>query len=169
MEVCDRRNMLIKLIHVAKSKARTCNCGRLSFSDTCPACGKKTQRMPEFWYRSILEAMGGADTCGLIEVDGLQKVMDVFDEAGFKTLKPNKTRKQASCQRRYIVEREAAKLLGDKWKERLNGYAWRKYGREELTECTYEELGDLLGFVHRTAKYESRKKAKENKNGKTES
>ncbi len=158
MEQINRRNMLIKMIHVAKNKARTCNCGRLTFSETCPSCGKRTQRMPEFWYRSILEAMGGADTCGLMDVDGLQRVMDTFDQAGFKALKPNKTKKKTVYQQLFIVEKEAERFLGENWKQRLSGYAYKKYGREELTDCTYEELKDLFGFVRRTAKYENRRK-----------
>ena len=102
--------------------------------------------------------MGGFDTCGLMDVEGLQRVMDTFDQAGFKALKPNKTKKKTACQQRFIVEKEAGRLLGENWKQRLGGYVYRKYGREELTECTYEELKDLFGFVHRTAKYESRRK-----------
>ncbi|MBQ3729673.1 MAG: DUF1018 domain-containing protein [Spirochaetales bacterium] len=155
-----RRETLIKLIHIAKAKARTCNCGRLSFKAICPACGKQTQRMPEFWYRSILEAMGGADTCAMIDTEGLQKVMDTFDKAGFTSLPKPKTKKRTEAQQLFLVRREAEKLLGLNWQDRINGYVWKKYGRDSVDQCTYEELRDVFGFVHRTAKYESRKAGK---------
>lgn len=156
----DRRRTLIGLIHIAKAKARTCNCGRLSFQTTCPQCGRPTQRMPEFWYRSILEAMGGADTCSMIDIEGLQKVMDTFDKAGFRKLPRPKPKKRTEAQQLYIVRKEAAQLLGEHWEDRLNGYVWKKYGRDDVSQCTYEELRDVFGFVRRTAKYESRKAGK---------
>lgn len=151
-----RRETLIKLIHVARNQARTCSCGRLSFENSCPTCGKATQKMPEFWYRSILEAMGGADTCAMIDTEGLQKVMDTFDKAGFRKLKP-KSRRKTAYQMLPIVRKEAEKLLGEHWNDRINGYVWKKYGRDDISECKYEELRDVFGFIHRTAKYESRR------------
>lgn len=157
MRHSERRSTLIKLIHIAKAKARTCNCGRLSFSTVCPACGKPTQKMPEFWYRSILEAMGGADTCAMIDTEGLQKVMDTFDKAGFNALPKPKTKKRTEAQQLFLVRKEAGRLLGEHWEDRLNGYVWKKYGRDDISQCTYEELRDVFGFVHRTAKYESRR------------
>ncbi|MBO4279654.1 MAG: DUF1018 domain-containing protein [Spirochaetales bacterium] len=156
----DRRTTLIKLIHIARAKARTCNCGRLSFSAVCPACGKQTQKMPDFWYRYILEAMGGADTCAMIDTEGLQKVMDTFDKAGFNALPKPKTKKRTEAQQLFLVKKEAARLLGEHWQDRIDGYVWKKYGRDSVDQCTYEELRDVFGFVHRTARYESRKSGK---------
>lgn len=155
--MADRRNTLIKLIHIAKAKARTCNCGRLSFEPVCPQCGKPTQRIPDFWYRSILESMGGADTCSMIDTEGLQKVMDTFDKAGFSSLSKPKPQKRTEAQQLYIVRREASKLLGEHWEDRLNGYVWKKFGRDSYSDCAYEEIRDVIGFVRRTAKYESRR------------
>nr|DAN04043.1 MAG TPA: Protein of unknown function (DUF1018) [Caudoviricetes sp.] len=150
----NRRTTLIKMIHVARGKAMTCNCGRVSFSKVCPACGGRTQRMPEFWYRSILEAMGGADTCSMIDTAGLQRVMDVFDKAGFSNLRPGDARKRTTAQQLFVVEKEGQRLLGERWRQRLEGYVGRKYGRGGIDECSYEELRDVFGFIHRTAKYE---------------
>ena len=119
----NRRTTLIKMIHVARGKAMTCNCGRVSFSKVCPVCGARTQRMPEFWYRSILEAMGGADTCSMIDTAGLQRVMDVFNKAGFSNLRPGDARKRTATQQLFVVEKEGQRLLGERWRGFQGSYA----------------------------------------------
>lgn len=161
-----KRTALIARIHIAKSRAQVCTiCGRLVFGLECPAC--HTDALSEFSdvrYRRILMATGGASSCREIGDQGLLKVMEVFDRAGFAEAYPyvSPEKEQANQKRRVIrhIEIRAPAVLGPSWQTRLEGFIGKKFEKQSLTFCTSEELRKVIGWINRTAKYESKKQGR---------
>ena len=166
MELNDsKRQSLIALVHIAKSKARVCSkCGLIAFgTDTCPKCGKKLCFMPDFWYRSILQSATGSDSCSFMESDDLEKVMDVFNEAGFRKAFPYispraEQAKQNAAVRRNIRFR-AEQVLGDNWQARVNGFVKSKMGKNSLSFCNAMELRKVIGWINATDRNRKEEKA----------
>jgi ribosomal protein L32 len=156
----NRRRGLVALIHMAKSRAMVCSkCGGIHFQATeCPDCGRRLSHIPDFWYRSILENAGGKDSCALMDEAGLEKVMDVFNEAGYGKAYPYVSPKaeqarQDSAVRRNICRR-AEEVLGPNWQGRLAGFVRAKFGKESLSFCGSSELRTVIGWINRLGKKE---------------
>lgn len=160
-----KRERLVALVHMAKARALVCSkCGSLHFGiSECLQCGRKLSRMPEFWYRSILEAATGYDTCALIDENGLEKIMKIFNEAGFEEAYPyinpraEQTR-QNKAVRRNIYKR-AEEVLGDNWQARLAGFVRLSFSKDSLAFCDAHELRKVIGWINRTGKSQKGEKA----------
>jgi hypothetical protein len=161
-----KRHALIARIHIAKSRAQLCSiCGRVVFGSYCPAC--KTEDLQPFTderYRRILMAAGGYPSCSQIGDQGLMKVMEVFDRAGFAEAYPyiSPEKEQANQKRRVIrhIEIRAPSVLGNSWEARLGGFIRKNFDKASLHFCTPEELRKVIGWINRTAKYESNKQGR---------
>lgn len=154
----NKRNRLVSLVHIARAKARVCiKCGMLHFGKSeCCQCGRTLSHMPDFWYRSILEAAGGADSCALMDEQGLQKVMDVFNQAGFREACPyvspkaEQTRQNSAVRRNICIRAE--EVLGSNWQARLLGFIKANFEKDSLDFCDAQELRKVIGWINRTDK-----------------
>jgi hypothetical protein len=157
------KQALIARIHIAKSKAQVCDiCGRLVFGHECPACKTdKLSRFPEARYRSILMSVGGSNSCSTMGDQGLVRVMDVFDRAGFAIAYPyiSPEKEQARQKKNVIrhIEIRAPVVLGATWEARLQGFIKKSLDKPSLQFCTSEELRKVIGWINRTDKYQFKK------------
>ncbi len=158
-----KRNALIARIHIAKSKALVCDiCGRLVFGPECPACHvADLSPLPDERYRQILMATGGSVSCSSVGDWGLTKVMEVFDRAGFAEAYPyiSAEKEQANQKRKVIrhIEIRAPAVLGANWEGRVQGFMKKSFDKPSLQFCTPEELRKVIGWINRTAKYQTKK------------
>jgi hypothetical protein len=158
------KQALIARIHIAKSRAQVCEiCGRMVFGSECPACkSDKLLKFPESRYRSILMSVGGAPSCSTMGDQGLVRVMDVFDRAGFAEAHPyiSPEKEQARQKKNVIrhIEIRAPVVLGVTWESRLQGFVKKSFDKPSLQFCTPDELRKVIGWINRTAKYQSKKR-----------
>lgn len=156
----NTRQSMIARIHIAREKALRCTgCGRMFFqvSGKCPACGEVGERLPDWYYRQILLASGGEDSCRRLDDKSLAKVMEVFDQAGFAKafphVSPAKAERRARLALQNVIRVRAREVLGDHWGERLQGFLDKSIGKSALAFCDMEELRKVIGWINRAAKY----------------
>jgi hypothetical protein len=158
------KQALIARIHIAKARAQVCDiCGRMVFGDECPACKTtKLSKFPESRYRSLLMSVGGSSSCSTMGDQGLVRVMDVFDRAGFAVAYPyiSPEKEQARQKKNVIrhIEIRAPVVLGLTWEARTQGFVKNNFDKQSLQFCTSEELRKVIGWINRTAKYQSKKR-----------
>ena len=158
MDAVNRRAIIGK-IHMAKDRARVCpECGRIHFSDSCPACKVDGQSsMDDSRYRQFLTDLTGVDSCTKMAERELQKVADAFDRAGYSVAYPfmsptRELRLQKARMKRLILKR-APLVLGYKWQSRIQAML-TKMGKPSLDFCDFTDLRKLLGWLNRTEKYQ---------------
>ena len=149
------RKELMKLIHIAASRARLCpDCGKVLFLKECRDCGVSTIPLSEERYRRILESFG-ASSCRFLPDPDLEKVYRFFLRAGFVP-REDPAKGHAAARRRTIAitVKEAKALFGEKlWEQRLMGFVRKAIGKPTLWECDDKELRKALGWLRRYRKY----------------
>jgi len=152
-----RQKMLAK-IHIAANQARICtnnNCRRLCFEGVCPSCGAETRQMSEMDYRRFLLNCTGLSSCGYMNREQLQRIIKVFELAGF-VFKKRGTLQEAMNDSRLAmvtkIEAEAERYLGENWQARLRGYCRKVFNKDDLRFLTFNELRHIWGFMRRQQK-----------------
>jgi len=154
----DRQSLIAK-IHMAKAKVKNCSrCGRWFYEGNCPDHPDIAGvAMPEIAYRETLKAIGGTDSCAMMDVDGLAKVADLFERAGYSKAYPYvSVKSEARRQRKSVIAQIYARapiVLGENWEMRLQGFVKTKIGKSQLNWCDAGDLRRVIGWINRTDKY----------------
>lgn len=156
----EERVKLIGLIHRQKAKAMVCDsCGRIFFSEACPDCRKNAHRMKDEEYRSFLMFHAGKASCSQMDELEMKMIVTAFDDAGWKDYW--KRQKASYMKRRtqtiQIIKREAERVLGDSWAERLQGFIDKVIGKSSIYMLDETELRNVIGWLRRLKKSEARK------------
>lgn len=113
--------------------------------------------MSEFVYRETLKAIGGTDSCATMDLNGLAKVADMFDHAGYSEAYPYISPARESRRQRFAVIRQirirAPVVLGPTWEERVRGFGKKAFDKETLEFMDMVELRKVIGWINRTEKY----------------
>ena len=152
------RNSLIARIHLAKARTRVCmDCGTALFGARCPECGSEfINPLTEKKYRHLLSMLTGKESCREMDEDGLRKVMDFFDRAGFSRAYPHESPRAAAQHQKYAVirqiERRGKVILGPGWEKRVAGFCKSSIGKDSLSDLTAIELRKVIGWINRLDK-----------------
>ncbi|MFA6843881.1 MAG: phage protein GemA/Gp16 family protein [Bacilli bacterium] len=153
------RKSLLAVIHIAKNNCFACEkCGALTFHEHCSFCQEsKLKPLTEKQYKKIIKTVSGKESCSLLSDIQLSKVMDVFNKAGFKEEHPYVSpKKELYRERRRVVasiQIRAPVVLGEHWKQRLDGFIRTQVNSERLEWCDMKELRKIYGWINRTDKY----------------
>lgn len=157
------RKAVIARIHIAKSRAMVCPvCDRLTFKDSCDRCGddQDTVAISDERYRQSLMAAGGARSCSQMGDQGLIRVMQLFDRAGFAEEHPHVSPESEQRRQRqrviWQIRNRAIEVLGVSWEPRVMGFVWKNFHKASLEFCTAQELRKVIGWINRTAKYQEK-------------
>ena len=156
----EERRKLISLIHRQKAKATVCDsCSRISFSKDCPDCRSSTHLMSDEEYRQFLKLYAGKASCSQMDEMELRMVVNAFDELGWREYWK---RQKASHMRRqtqtiHLIKREAERVLGDSWVDRLQGFIDKVSGKSSIYVLNDMELRNVIGWLRRLKKSEERK------------
>ena len=156
----EERRKLISLIHRQKAKATVCDsCGRISFSKDCLDCRSSTHQMSDEEYRQFLKLYAGKASCSQMDEMELRMVFTAFDELGWreywKHQKASHMRRQT--QTIQLIKREAERILGDSWVDRLQGFIDKVIGKSSIYVLNDMELRNVIGWLRRLKKSEERK------------
>lgn len=159
------RHSFLASIHIAKQAALMCTgCNRLFFGESCPDCGARGRPLMDWEYRQLVAAITGVDSCSHADENDLRKVMDLFNRAGFREAYPYVSPQQENWKARQgtmaQIHRRARQVFGPAGDERIEGFLKKVIGKEELKFCDELELRRIIGWINRTAKYQSRRSEK---------
>lgn len=156
------RHSLLASIHIAKKAALMCtSCNRLFFGESCPDCKARGRPLADWEYRQLVGAVTGEDSCSHADENDLRKVMDLFNRAGFREAHPYVSPQHESWKARQgtmaQIRRRARQVFGPSGEERVGGFLKKVIGKEDLSFCDVVELRRVIGWINRTAGYQSRR------------
>jgi hypothetical protein len=157
------RRSLLASVHIARKAALMCTlCNRLFFGQSCPDCGAHGRPLADWEYRQFVGAVTGEDSCSHADENDLRKVMDLFNRAGFREAFPYVSPHQEAWKARQgtmaQIHRRARQVFGPSAEERVQGFLEKVIGKQELKFCDVVELRRVIGWINRTARYQSERR-----------
>lgn len=151
----NERKKLIGLIHQQKAKAKVCDiCKKVFFSDKCPDCQAGGHRIRDEEYRSFLQLYAGKTSCSQMDEIELKMVATAFDDLGYRGYwkRRSEEHRRRQTQTIHIIKKEAARVLGEFWADRLDGFVDKVIKKDSLYELDDNELRQVIGWLRRLKK-----------------
>ena len=146
------RGKLIGIIHQRKAKAMVCDsCGRIYFGSRCPQCHTDGHRIRDEEYRAALTYWTGKPSCSQMDEIELRMVLTALDDAGYQGYWEGRKKDHQKHQIKtiQIIKREASRVLGDNWAERLEAFIDKVVGKPSIYSLDDRELRQVIGWLRR--------------------
>ena len=160
MEERDERRRLVGIVHQQRARAVVCDlCGSIHFQDVCPNCRGHGHGMTDEEYREFLRVQVGKRSCSQMDKVELQMVVNAFDETGWSEYW--RRQRAAHTRRRtqtiQLIKREAERVLGGSWGDRLQGFIDKVIGASSIYALDDRELRQVIGWLRRLKKHDAAK------------
>ncbi|MBI3584232.1 MAG: DUF1018 domain-containing protein [Nitrospinae bacterium] len=151
-----RREMIAK-IHIAKKDMKICkSCNTYTFYVMCQKChGEDLRQVEDLDYRRALFRLTKKISCKDMTGKELRRVLEAFKTVGFQASKRVSLKGAVNNVRRRMAEalkREAEKILGEYWENRLKGFCRKAFDKWDVGLCSIKELKVCFGFLRKVEK-----------------